>query len=423
MKKTGVLIVIILAALIDLNAQEKCRFFINNGTQEVDGTACGAFNILKVQVPIPANASSYNLISICVHMNEYKDFLGYRNYLKEEVKNIAGKTGTYCIFNSANPDSAGDFTRGLSDKNQVLYFNGRHLCEYPMYKKLKEVTLQVWAQGYMVTGQKKVLRDGAYYMEDVYNEGTTIVSGSIKITPESIPDTYTDKNNILKLAIIDPTSVYANTKVSKNELDINYEMVNILLAKPGQKFEERSGNNTTLNILIIKDEEFNRLESYKKLSAKHRDYTAYDFLKDEIENKLNAETYTGDMWTKPKSNYKPSVDWIQNYLKISACSSPIIEKKRIKNILNSGNKGETLWKKKRMGNYEYDNIYIEKAYEKIDKTSGAPFPFDVYTIYRKPYIILFGLAGFSNGKWNTFYNRESQIEAFSRTVSSFEFLK
>ena len=107
MKKT-IFLLIIIAFAVKGNAE--CKFYTNNGATLITETKCGDNKDITVTIPVPANVSKFDMVSVKVSLSTLSDVQAKYEFNKNEIQSkLVGKKTVSLLLISADGNST-DFS-------------------------------------------------------------------------------------------------------------------------------------------------------------------------------------------------------------------------------------------------------------------------------------------------------------------------
>ena len=421
-------------------SQGSVKFYTNNGTKEITKIKCGDFDNLKVKVKIPSNINKYDKVTYKVYLSSNAaTSAGIRYVGKGAVSSLKPNT-TMEKWIVSPGKKAGDFK----------YMGGARIstydvCDVPRKNGLSNIEVEVQLVGYNENGSETYWDDWdkVYKTRVVYTKGNLLASG--KITVEQLPAQieYISANGVVSVKKVTEdlsevgvigaeTSETGNKKVdqfnsfmqSVNTEGNAFEKVNVqLFGKNG---------NAAVDILMYSDEYIEQVVK-TLLGEIPSDLDHYAELKRDLLQKIAFNSYR-QIYRETFFKWPQVIQgvWSPNIVDLD-------EKKKFKKTNTNFFTNVALWKKEKVGDYEYDVLRIPEMYPQTslyhfntqsrswysnkDK-SDVPGELVVYAIRRGNYSIFIFPYSMSQKIRNSFiYENDYAKDFVNKTIASIKFLK
>ncbi len=442
MKKIFLTTISLVFTLI-LFSQGTVKFYTNNGTKEISSIKCGDFDNLKVKTKLPSSVVNYDVV-------KFKVFLSSNQATYARI--IYDGKGAVSTLKPNTTLEKWIIKPGVK-KGDFVYSDGyalgvKDLCDYPREKGLKSIDVEVQLVGFNKTGTETYWSkwDKAYKTRTTYTDGKLIAGG--KITLGQLPPqvNYVSSNGILSL--------------SKVTADLSHEGI-IGAEKRGAESKKENQMNNFLQMQNTNDGAYEmvsadllRLSNMGQASVKFTMYTDEKIA--EVVNQLFGKTPSDldvyeelkrDLLQKIANNsfnrvYRsPFFTWPDE---IKGQWSPEIksldEQKKFKKDNSNFFTNMSLWKKEKIGNYEYDVLRIPNTYGETSKyhydfnnnkwyttkdKDDVPAEMVVYAIKRGNYNIF--IFPYYKDSWNVYLKSPEhgayEDEFIRKTIESVKYLK
>jgi hypothetical protein len=397
-------------------SQGQIKFYTDNGTKEITKIKCGDFDNLKVKTKLPSNINKFDLIKYKIHLSSNQST--FARIIYDGKGAVSG----------LKPNSTLDkwIIKPGKKGSDFVYFDGaslkvRDLCDYPREQGISSVKVTVELVGYNITGHETYWsdRDRAYKTRTKYTDGSVLAKGGIVIEQLPAQVDYTSENGVLSISKV--TDDLSEVGISNTKKDI-YEICSAGIFNNNGK--------AAVDVVMYTDE--NIAKEVKRIFGEvPSDLNPYEELKRDLLQKIAYNSY-GRIYREP------FFKWIYE---INDLWSPVIadldEKKKLKKTNTNFFTNMALWKKEKIGEYEYDVLRIPEVYAGIssyhynfnNKTwnstkndSDIPGEMVVYAIKRGNYNI-FIFPYYMNG--HNIYEKGNEYETnfITKTIESIKYLK
>jgi len=419
--------------------QGTISFYTNNGTKKVTQLKCGEYDDLMVKLTVPSYAKSYDRVSLRVFLSSINSYASILYDGKGDVAMLTSKPKMQKWILKPGKQK-GDFSFG--DGNLGIY----DLCGYPRSKALPSINVDVQLVGLNKTGVEKKWDDfhkkWKYY--DTYTKGKVLAKGKMVIK-ELPPQTgFVSDNGVVKIKKTGGNLSKIYIIGGKEEgASAEKEKINSFLANVNNssdlsetmKSSITMGNNSgaCLEIQMFKAQAIKDAVQ-QKYGMVPPSLDTYEDIKDDLLQSLAHSTNV--------AVYGPSfIDW-PDQIKKHFCLSLRDSQHKMKRGNQNTFINRALWKKEKIGNYEYDVIRLPETYgstsayhydftnwkwRSTKDKSDVPGELVVYAIKRGDYTI-FIYPYYQNG-WNYWQKSndataaKQQDEFLQKTMESIEFLK
>ncbi len=414
-------------------SQGSVKFYTNNGTKEITKIKCGDFDNLKVKVKIPSNINKYDKVTYKVYLSSNAaTSAGIRYVGKGAVSSLKPNT-TMEKWIVSPGKKGGDFK----------YMDGARLsthdvCDVPRKNGLSNIEVEVQLVGYNENGSETYWDkwDKVYKTRVVYTKGNLLASG--KITIEQLPaqTDYKSSNGLLsvKKATGNSAEVDISGDIESNESSGGYQFnfdKNDAAEKVSISLYGENGD-AAVDILMYSDEKM--AQEVKRIFGEiPSDLDAYAELKRDFLQKIAFNSYS-NIYRQPffKWPYVIKDVWSPNIVDLD-------EKKRFKKTNTNFFTNVALWKKEKVGNYEYDVLRIPEMYPQTSiyhfnrntrqwnsakDNDDVPGELVVYAIRRGNYSVFILPYSTSQKNRNSFiYENDYAKDFVNKTIASIKFLK
>ena len=432
MKKTIITFFGVLFATI-IFAQGQISFYTNNGTKKVTQLKCGNFDNLKVKVKIPSNINKYDKVTYKVYLSSNEATSAGIRYVGRGAVSTLKPNTTMEKWIVSPGKKGGDFK--YNDGARISTYD---VCDVPRKNGLSSIVVEVQLVGYNKTGTETYWDkwDKVYKTRLTYTKGNLLASG--KITVEQLPaqTDYKSSNGLLSVKKVTGNSAEVGisgdieSNKSSNEHQFNFDKNEAAEEVSVQLYGENG--NAVVDILMYSDEKM--AQEVKRIFGKiPSDLDAYAELKRDLLQKIAFNSYR-QVYREPFFKW-PNIledEWCPNIIDLD-------EKKRFKRTNTNFFTNVALWKKEKVGDYEYDVLRIPECYTGLslyhfdtqNKTwrstkdnDDIPGEIVVYAIKRGNYSVFIIPYSMSQKIRNSFIIENDYAKNFiNKTIESIKFLK
>jgi hypothetical protein len=406
------------------------KFYTDHGKKEISEVKCADISDLSYKVNIPANAAQYDRIQITI--STYLPVCWNNSYLtKDDCKKLAGKTHTVTVF---DPENDKVTIAGNPEFCKQLRINKNLFCTTSDDMQFRSSWIDVKLYGQKIVEKREYREEGSNIIKiiDVYNEGDELATG--RLTFQLI---VTDSKEVVKITPFDQagTLFYLNKSASyynyeaQSKFELYYQLISMKFIGSKKITNELIDNAIGAKILIIDGK---NLEGYfQNIIKRIPSYTSYNYVLDDIEAIIMDKS--GKEPKLIKIQHFSGFQWIDKFLGFTCNYFPEFEGGKANNPVMSKkvDKNEnTIWQKKKVGNYEYDYLKMTKAYHAAYNQKNVPsfneqepVDIEIYAIYRAPYIVLIHSRSEVKGQPHIGVDKAKQSEMLLKTVQCIEYLK
>lgn len=419
-------------------AQSSVTFYTNNGTIEITKIKCGDFDNLKVKVKIPSTINKYDKVTYKVYLSSNQATSASIRYVGEGSVATLKPNTTLEKWILSPGEKEGDF-----QYMDGVNISGYDLCDVPRDKGMSNIEVEVQLVGYNKNGTETYWDDWdkAYKTRIVYTKGNLLASGKISIEQLPAQTDFLSTNGILTVKKVTPdlTEVAiqgakkresGNAKMNQmnafmqsvNTNDNAFEKVNVQLF----------GDNgrAAVDIVMYSDEKI--AEEVNKIFGQiPSDLDAYAELKRDLIQKIAKNTFYGD-YNNPFFKWPSVIDKIW-----SPTIKDLDDPKKFKPNKPEFFTNVSLWKKEKIGEYEYEVLKIPNIYSDVSKyhynfnenkwntqkdNNDVPGELVVYAIKRGNYNIF--IFSYTNNNNNSFLvENDYEKDFLTKTIASIKYLK
>jgi len=374
MKKIFLTTISLVFSLMVLS-QGTIKFYTNNGTKEISKIKCGDFDNLKVKMKLPSSINKYDMVKYKVYLSSNKaNSAGILYEGKGAVANLKPSTTLEKWIISPGA-KGGDFK--YTDGARLSVYD---LCDVPREKGLPSIDVEVQMVGYNKTGTETFWskRDQVYKTIPTYTNGNLLASGKIVIEQLPAQVDYISSNGVLSISkatsnLSEVGIIGAEKRESENK---KANQMNAFMQRAnsnGGAYETVSaqlfGSNGKASVKVAMYTDEKIAEVVKQLFGEvPSDLDAYEELKRDLLQKIAYNTYN-------RIYREPFFTWLDE---IKGVWCPKIqtldEKKKFKKTNTNFFTNMALWKKEKVGEYEYDVLRIPDVYAGV-----SLYHFDINT--------------------------------------------
>ena len=427
-------------------SQNPIKFYINNGTKEVTKIKCGNFDDIKVKTKTPSNVQNFDLIQFKVYLSSIRTPASYNYKGKGAISTLKSKKTIEKWLLKPNQKN-GDFVYpdthlGIND-----------LCKAPRKWRLPKIEVTIKLIGYNITGYETYwsTQSQAYKTRATYSDGTVLAKGTLTIKQKPPKTEFISYNGVIKVKI--PAKNINNVQI-KGAKESNYYKYWAYDVFEVNKITNNEGEQVYIKFIMFDDDYV--AEAVKKMFGKiPDDLNPYEELKRDLLQQIAVNSFS-DTYKYPFFDWPRFVEsWTPKMKKLD--DQEKFKGRKIGKFFNKIGLGESrndklfftntsLWKKEKIGNYEYDvlripDIYKGEAHSHYDTNKekwrkkyadDQPAEFKVYAIRSgKHNIFIFPLyhkVGRTEAIKENLYlpskkYEQSQKEFVQKTLETIEYLK
>ena len=417
--------------------QGTISFYTGNGTKKVTKIKCGEFDNIKVKLNVPSYVKSYDRVSLRIYLSSIK--ASYASILYD------GRGATAQLASTPKLEkwvlkpgkNSGEFSFG--DGN----LGSRDLCEYPQEQGIANVEVTAQLVGMNKAGSETYWDDfyKKYRTRIKYTKGKLIAQGKINIEQLPAKTVYISANGVMSIQKVsaNPEDEFITGEKQKSSTSDFLNKLNNndnTGSKPEKFTAQQAGRAGKVFFTAIFYTDKQIADKVNELFGQvPSDLDAYGELKRDLLQLIAKNTYP--------NIYRPTFFEWPEIISKTFCPTMQDENKKFKNTNTNFFTNMDLWKKVKIGNYEYDVLTINDVYGatssyRFDNNSGKfrtknnddiPATMTVLAIKRGEYNI-FIYAVYDDNNYNNVFLKnpnpeiaKKQKEFAEKTLKSIKFLK
>jgi len=318
----------------------------------------------------------------------------------------------------------------------------RDLCEYPQEQGISNVEVTAQLVGMNKAGSETYWDDfhKKYKTRIKYTKGNLLAQGKINIEQLPAKIGYVSSNGVMSIQKVsaNPADEFIQGEKDKSSTSAFLDKLNNNSSGPKTFIVQQTGRagKVLFSVLFYTDKEIADIVN-QLFGQVPSDLDPYAELKRDILQQLAYNSYN-------RIYRAPFFTWKTNLSDLGKLFCPNLqdEQKKFKNTNTNFFTNMTLWKKEKIGNYEYDVLRIPETYGQSSKynydfnnkkwssrksASDIPSETVVYAIKRGEYNVF--IFPFTNDRDNLYLldkdpaKRKAQKEFIQKTMESIKFLK
>jgi len=432
MKK--VLFTLIGIALVALTfGQGTISFYTNNGTKQVTKIKCGEFDNIKVKLNVPQSVKNYDRVSLRIFLSSIESYASILYDGRGATAQLA-TTKTLEKWVLKPGKKLGDFSFG--DGN----LGAKDLCEYPREKAIPNVEVTAQLVGMNKAGSEKYWDDfhKKFKIRVKYTKGNLIAQGKMNIEQLPAKVGYVSANGVMSIQKVsaNPADEFIRGEKQKSSTSSFLKQLNSTSSGPKTFVAQQVGRAGTVNFTVLFYTDKQIADKVNQLFGKvPSDLDPYEELKRDLLQQL-AYGSNNRIYRAPFFVWKTDLGDIGKLF----CPGLQDENKKFKKTNTNFFTNMNLWKKEKVGNYEYDVLRVPDTYgnssiyhydlnkRKWNSQKSAndiPSELVVYAIKRGEYNVF--IFPFTSDRDNLYLldskKSQAQKDFIQKTMESIKFLK
>ena len=436
MKKVLFTILIGIAFTSIAYGQGTISFYTSNGTKQVTKIKCGEFDDLKLKLNVPGTVKNYDRVSLRIYLSSIKG--NYASILYDGRGATAQLAATPKLekWVLKPGKKAGEFNFGDGA------LGSRDLCEYPHEQGIANVEVTAQLVGMNKNGSETYWDDfhKRYKTRIKYTKGNLIAQGKINIEELPAKKQYISSNGVMSIQKVsaNPADEFIRGEKEKSSTSAFLNRLNNGNGPgtdPKSFIAQQTGRAGTVNFTVLFYTDKQIADKVNELFGQvPSDLNPYEELKRDLLQQL-AYSSNNRVYRAPFFVWKSDINNIGDLF----CPSLQDENKKFKRNNTNFFTNMALWKKEKIGNYEYDALRIPDTYGSVSKyhydfankkwrqkdSNDVPSELVVYAIKRGEYnVFIFPFTANSGNLYSLDAQKsQAQKEFIQKTMESIKFFK